>query len=250
MKRVIFYLLAFFAVTMSSGTLTSCKIKKTEKELSAEHEVNRQFIKKKLTKKYAYDVTKIALSEKFSKIDTIIITKYDCHPDNIGRWADANYRAYVRTDGKVIGRINNQEGTFTYWFETYIDKKDIDPKVFKVQSMFAEDEEGFHVIYKYGRHDYNTQELDKMNSDLKAGREYAKKMEQNISGIQIRFVKTSDLGGVTGLYYDSDKELSNSQMRRVAKNIKVYYDFVEFSVRGKSYAYYEKEGDYVSHDLR
>ena len=86
MKKVLFYLLFIFAVLMSSGTFTSCKHKKTGKELIAEHEANRLSIKKKLTKQYAYDVTKIVLSEKFSKIDTIIITKYDCHPDNIGKW--------------------------------------------------------------------------------------------------------------------------------------------------------------------
>ena len=51
----------------------------------------------------------------------------------------------------------------------------------------------------------------------------------------------NDLGGVTGLYYDSDKELSNVQMKKVAKNIKEYYDFVEFSLKGKSYAYYDRE---------
>ena len=248
MKKKFIYLLAFFALLMSSGTLTSCKHKKSGKELIAEREANRRSIQKELTKKYVYDVTKIALSEKFSKIDTIIITKYDCHPDNIGEWADASYRAYVRTDGKVIGSINNQEGTFTYWFETHIDKKDIDAKIFNVESMFAEDQDGYHVICKYGIHDYTAEELKKENEKKKAGREYAKQYEVSVDGIKVRYLSKNDEPEGTYLNYYSDKRLSDSQIRRVGKKIKIKYFLVKFSAKGDSdYAYYLFDEDIIKH---
>lgn len=248
MKKVIIYLLAFFAVLMPSGTFTSCRHKKTEKELIAEHEANRQSIKKKLTRKYAYDVTKIALSEKFSIIDTIIITKYDCYPDNFGKWADANYRAYVSTEGKVKGSINNQEGTFTYWFKTHIDKKDIDSKRFKVESLFAEDQDGYHVIYKSGINDYTAEELKKENEKLQASREYAKQNEVSVDGIKVRYLSKNDEPEGTYLNYYSDKKLSDSQIRKVGKQIKIKYFLVKFSAKGDSdYAYYILDEDIIKH---
>ena len=249
MRNFNYTMMTIIVMMMSIILFSSCK--KSFAELNAEHEAKRSAIEKKLTKKYCYDVTKIALGQKFSRIDTIIITKYSTQANNAGKWDEVSYpSAYVRTDGKVKGKINNQEGIFTYWFETNIETDNIDKKIFNIGSMYAEDKDGYHVVYKYGIFDYDTVRLNKMNSELKAHREFAKKMEQTINGIKVRFVKESDLGGVTGIYYDSDKKLSDAQMKIVAKNVKIYYDYVEFCVKGKSYAYYDKDGDYVSHDLR
>lgn len=248
MKKFFICFFAFFAVLMSSGTLISCKHKKTGEELIAEHEANRLSIKKKLTKKYAYDVTKIALSEKFSKIDTIIITKYDCHPDNIGEWSEANYRAYVRTDGKVIGSINNQEGTFTYWFETYIDKENIDAKIFKTESLFAEDKDGDHVIVKYGIHDYSVEELAEEKRKSVEHRAYAKQYDVIVDGIKVRYLSKDDEPEGSYLNFYSEKKLSDSQIRKVGKKIKMKYFLVKFSAKGYSdYAYYILDEDIIKH---
>lgn len=244
-------LLVIAIIVLSIFAFTGCKKKKSYDELKIERKVKRSAIEKKLTKNYCYDITKIALGKYFSRIDTIIITKYEKYANDTEKLDDVEYKsAYVRTDGKIIGKIRDQEGTFTYWFETDIDVDNLDSKSFQAKNIFAEDQDGYYVICKSGINDSSVAELNQMNSEKKAKREFAKKMEQHIDGITVRFVRKSDLGGVTGLYYDSDKELSNVQMKKVAKNIKEYYDFVEFSKKGKSYAYYDREGGYVSHDLR
>ena len=248
MKKVLFYLLFIFAVLMSSGTFTSCKHKKTGKELIAEHEANRLSIKKKLTKQYAYDVTKIVLSEKFSKIDTIIITKYDCHPDNIGKWEDANYRAYVRTDGKVKGKIYDQEGTFTYWFETHIDKNDIEAKIFKVESLFAKDKDGDQIIAKYGIHDLSAEEYKKNKQESIERRAYAKQYEVTVDGIKVSFLSKDEEPEGAYLNYYSEKKLSDNQIRKVGKKIKMKYFMVMFSPKDDSdYAYYLLDDDIIKH---
>lgn len=250
MRKAINSLLRIIVIMISIISLGSCK-KKSFAELNAEHIAKRNAIEKKLTKRYCYDITKMALGQKFSRIDTIIITKYSTHANNDGEWKDVSYpSAYVRTDGKVKGKIYEQEGTFTYWFETNIKTENIDSKLFEVMSMFAKDQDGYHVIYNDGINDYTVEELKKENENVQAGREYAKKMEIIIDGIKVYFCKKSDLGRVTGLYYDSDKKLSSNQMKRAVKKIQIDFDFVEFSLKGKSYAYYDRGGDYVSYDLR
>lgn len=227
-------------------SLENCK--KSAKEINAEHEANRSVIKKKLTHSYCYNITKIALGQKFSRIDTIVITKYDARPEQVGKWEDAKYRAYVRTDGKVKGKIHDQEGTFTYWFETYLNADELDSQFFSVDAMFAEDEEGNHVIFKHGITDYSVAELNKANSERKTRNEIAKQKELNIDGIKIRFVSKDDSDGYTVLNYRTDKRLTDSQIKKVCKKIKEDYFYVMFSAKGdENYAYYLRDDGIIKH---
>lgn len=247
-SRIVNSLLAIIAITISIISLEGCK-KKSFDELNAEHNAKRNAIEKKLTKRYCYDITKIALGQKFSRIDTIYIIKYSTHANNAGKWTDVSYpTAYVRTDGKVKGRINDQEGTFTYWFETNIDVENIDSKIFQVESMFAEDKDGDHVIAKYGIHDSSAEELKKDKIKKQAGREYAKQYEVTVDGIKVRFLSKDDEPEGSYLNYYSEKKLSDSQIRKVGKKIKMKYFMVKFSAKDDSdYAYYLLNEDIIKH---
>lgn len=233
-------------ITLCAYSLESCK--KSAKEISAEHEANYKAVKKKLTKKYCYQITKNALGQKFSRIDTIIITKYDTDAQNIGKWENAEYKAHVRTEGKVTGKIIGQEGTFKYSFYTEMFSDELDSPFISDYSLFAEDQDGNYVIYKYGINDYNEAKLKKMNNERKIGLENAKKKELNIDGIKVSFVTEDDSDGYIVLKYRTENRLTDSQIKRVCKKIKEDYFYVMFSAKGdENYAYYLREDGIIKH---
>ena len=160
----------------------------------------------------------------------------------------ANYRAYVRTDGKVKGKIYDQEGTFTYWFETHIDKNDIEAKIFKVESLFAKDKDGDQIIAKYGIHDLSAEEYKKNKQESIERRAYAKQYEVTVDGIKVSFLSKDEEPEGAYLNYYSEKKLSDNQIRKVGKKIKMKYFMVKFSAKDDSdYAYYLLDDDIIKH---
>ncbi len=248
MKKYNYSFMTIIALIMSIISFSSCK-KRSFDELNAEHKAKKSAIEKKLTKKYCYDVTKTALGQKFSRIDTIIITKYSTHANNVGKWDEVSYpSAYIRTDGKVKGIINNQEGTFSYWFETNIKTENIDAKIFDVESMFAKDQDGDYVIAKNGINDDSAEQLKEKKKKSQVDREYAKTLEITIDGIKVSYLSKDDSDGYTVLNYFSDKKLSDNQIRKVGKKIKLKYFYVMFSAKGDNdYAYYLYGEDVIKH---
>lgn len=160
---------------------------------------------------------------------------------------DESY-AVVYVTGEVVGKAKTvSKSPYRYSFTDTIFESQINFQTIKPHNMEIRDDDGFVICPLEDLASFKKRKAEK---EKKEKIEKLESANYSVDGIEVRFLRKSDIGGVTGLFYDSDEKLSSTQMKKVAKKIKIEFDFVEFSKNRVSYAYYDREGDYVSYDLR
>ena len=225
----------------------SCKKKVNYIELSNEIQAKRQSLKKKVNNTYCYKFTKSILTSHFSQIDTVIMSK-ESTASVIG--GKLNYKtaeigkfyAQIKSKGKVTGTINGKKDVYEYdLFYERIDIDEMDSPFLNDYSLTVKDKDGYYALRIF---DGKKEDIKEMNEKIKSNSQY----DVIVDGIKVSFLSKDDSGGLTSLYYYSDKTLTDGQIKRVAKKIKLKYGYVLFSAKGNSeYAYYLPDEDIIKH---
>jgi hypothetical protein len=242
-KSVNVILVLIFSVMLCSS-LEGCKKKKSYSELLNECIAIKDSMRKKANDAYVRKVANEILKRNFSQIDTIIVKEKRV---SIGGDVSSKtettplYNVDINAEGKVIGTINGVKDEYVFDLHTNIIREFMESAFSSDYYLTVKDKNG---LYAASVSRGKKLDIEKDNERLKANA----KNDVTIDGIKVRYLSKDDSDGFTVLNYYSDKKLSDKQIRKVGKTIKLKYFYVMFSAKDDSnYAYYLIDDDVIKH---
>ena len=223
-----------------------CKKKKTYAELTNEVISIKNSMRKKANNAYVYKVTDEILKRNFSQIDTIVINKKLV---SIGDKGDINkdtgtlpsFDVDINSEGKVIGTINGVKDEYSFDIHTEIAREFMESAFSSDYSLTVKDQNGY-LAASVSRG--SKKDIKKMNDIRKEDAQY----DVSVDGIKVHYFSKDDYPEGAYLKYYSEKKLSDNQIRKVGKTIKIKYFLVKFSTKDDSdYAYYLFDEDIIKH---
>ena len=120
------------------------------------------------------------------------------------------YFVNVVSKGKVVGTINGVKDEYNYNIKTEFIREFLESAFSSDYSLTLKDINDYYVadVIKGNKKDIN-----KLNEEIK----YKAQYDVRVDGIKVCFLSKDDSGDYTSLYYYSDKTLSDSQIKKVAK---------------------------------
>lgn len=237
-----------FATIICCG-FESCKKKKVDYNvLINQRDAKKKALEKKVNKLYCYKITETKLNSHFSQIDTVLMYKesnalivggeISLKTGEIG-----GFYVKVSSKGKVTGTIDGKKGEYDYnFYYHHIDVDEMDSPFLNDYSLFVKDKEGYYVLQVVDGKKDDTQAV---NDEIKA----MSKKDIYVDGIKVKFLSKDDSAGFIDVYYCTDKKLTDNQIRKACKKIKMSYDIAHFKLRTneRDYAYYVYDGSVIKH---
>lgn len=206
-------------ITLSLAVLVmvcNCGKKKSYSELMNEcSAITDSLMRLKSNDAFVLKATNEILKRHFSQIDTIIIKEKDVGLREEGRINETTpqlpqYFVNVVSKGKVVGTINGVKDEYNYNIKTEFIREFLESAFSSDYSLTLKDINDYYVadVIKGNKKDIN-----KLNEEIK----YKAQYDVIVDGIKVCFLSKDDSGDYTSLYYYSDKTLSDSQIKKVAK---------------------------------